>query len=736
MVTWPTSGPASPSPDTTASGRLARVLRTLRWPVAVLWIVGVVALTPLANGLAALTSETSSAYLPSGAQSARVAALIRQARHAPGRPASREAIAVFARPGGLRPADLAEVTAARRAVGALAGTVRWLGSPGPVWRSPDGAAALFTIVVSAPQASATSVDTRAVTAIRQAVSSAARTPRDGLRAAVTGDAAVTADSASTTLGALLLSTLVIVAIILLLIYRSPVLWLLPIVSASAAVELARAAAHGLAAAGLTVSYLSSAIVIVLVFGAASDYALLLVHRYREELRRRPTCEDAMAAALLSTLPTLAASAATVSGAMLCLLASESGSTRGLGPIGAVAVASALLAETTFLPALLLICGRAAFWPRVPAPGVSGATPGTEPATEPTTEASRVWTALGNRLSRRPATVTLAATVILGLACAGLAALRIDSNPLNDLKGHPGSITGEQLLARHFPAGAVAPLTLLAPRSQATTAARVALTVRGVAAVSPTSSVGRYAADLVDLSVPPYSAKGFRAIAALRQRLTRAAPGSLVGGSPAAGYDIARAAGRDTTVVLPLSLFVVLVVIAILLRAIVAPFVLVVATALSFGASFGLAAIIWRYGFGYPGVNPQIPLYTFVFLAALGVDYSVFLSARIREESRRDGTRQGTLRGLSMTGGVITAAGLILAATFTALAELPSVSVTEVGTAIAIGVLVDTLLVRTVLIPAVFLTLGDRIWRPGSPPAGHPRDQDPDTPPEFERALVV
>ena len=228
----------------------------------------------------------------------------------------------------------------------------------------------------------TSVDTRAVTVVRQASAPAASRARDGLHAAVTGDAAVTADSGSTTLSGLLLSTLVIVAIILLLVYRSPVLWLLPLITAASAVELPWAAAHGLASAGLTVSYLSSAIVIVLVFGVASDYALLLVHRYREELRHHAACEEAMAAALrFAVLPTLAASAATVTGAMLCLLAAESGLLHGLGSIGAVAVASAFLAGTTFLPALLLILGRAAFWPRIPAPGAPGA------------ETSRAWAAI-------------------------------------------------------------------------------------------------------------------------------------------------------------------------------------------------------------------------------------------------------------------------------------------------------------------------------------------------------
>lgn len=686
------------------AGGLARVLRRLRWPVALLWIAGIAALLPAANGLARATDETALASLPASSQSAAVAAVQQEAERASGAPVSAQAIAVFTRPGGLTPRDLAAVAAARAEVGALSGPVRGLGSPGAVQRSPDGGAALFTVTVSSSDDSVTSVDTRAVTAVRQGIAAAERRAGDGLEAAVTGDVAVTADSGDTTLNALLLSALVIVAVILLLVYRSPILWLLPLITATGAVELARAAAHGLASAGLTVSFLSSAVMIVLVFGAASDYALLLVHRYREELRHHTACEEAMAVALRATAPTLAASAATVIGAMLCLLAAQSASLHGLGPIGALAVAAALLAETTFLPALLLILGRRAFWPRIPAPETPGA------------EASRVWASVGARTARRPAAVILSTALVLGLACGGLASLRTSSNPLHDLKGSPGSITGQELLAAHFPAGAISPLIMLAPRSEAQAAVHAARDTPGVAAVAAGPPTGSYAAETVDLSVSPYSATGFADIAALRRDLARAAPGALVGGTPAAEYDTARAASRDTAVIIPLVLLVTLLVIAALLRAIIASLVLMATTALSFGASFGLAALLWRYGFGYPGIDPQIPLYIFIFLTALGVDYNIFLSARAREESRQAGTRQGTLRGLSVTGGVITAAGVILAATFAALAQLPSVSVTEVGTAIAIGVLLDTLLVRTVLVPATLITIGDRIWWPGTRPA--------------------
>jgi putative drug exporter of the RND superfamily len=700
-----------------STDRLASALRRLRWPVAAVWVLAIAVLLPAANGLAKATDDTASAYLPSSAQSARVASLQQGAATASRSSTGQQAIVVFARPGRLTAADLAAAQAARAAVRRLAGPVRGLGLPTALERSADGGAALFTVSVSAPQDGVTTIDTQAVTAIRDAIAAPVTRPDDGLQAAVTGAAAVTADSGSTTLGALLLSTLVIVAVILLLVYQSPVLWLLPLISAIAAVELARAAAHGLAVTGLTVSYLSSAILIVLAFGAASDYALLLVHRYREQLRQHAACEQAMAAALRTTLPTLLASCASVTGAMLCLLAARSASLHGLGPIGATAIVSAFLAGTTFLPALLLIAGRAAFWPRVPTPG------------EPGGEASRLWSGIGARIARHPARVTLAAVMLLGLACAGLTSLRTSDNPLDDLKGHPGSVVGEQLLAEHFPAGAIAPLTVLVPRREARAAAGTARTLPGVASVSPGAGAGRYAGYTVVLSVPPFSARGSDVVAALRRQLASRAPAALVGGTAAAEYDIAQAAGRDTVVIIPLVLLAVLLVIAAVLRAIVAPVVLVATTALSVAAALGLSSLLWRYVLGYPGADAQLPLYIFIFLVALGVDYNIFLSARVREESGRSGTRPGTLRGLAVTGGVITAAGVILAATFAALAQLPSVSATEVGTAIAIGVLLDTLLVRTVVVPAAILILDDATWWPASgsnrsgPATGSRRDRD-------------
>jgi RND superfamily putative drug exporter len=684
-----------------APDRLATALRRLRWPVVIAWIILVVALNGPASALSAVTNNSAAAYLPSSAPSTRVAVL--QQGAAAGRTDVDQAVVVFARSRGLTAAnrtsarltaaDLAAAASARSAVARLGGRI---GTPGPLRRSADGQAAEFTANVTSPAASEAAVDASAVQAISRAA--AAARPGDRMTADVTGSAAQTADTGVQNTGTLLLRALLIVAVVLILVYRSPVLWLLPLLGAVGADVLAKAATHGLASAGLTVSQLSTAILTGLVLGAASDYALLLIHRYTEELRRHAAAEDAMAAALRRTLPTLAASAATVIIGMLCLLVARSASLHGLGPVGAVAIVSALLAEITFLPAILLILGRAAFWPRIPRYGQEGR------------EESQAWSAVGGWVSRRPGWVTAVSVVLLGAACAGLASAYTNGDPGADVKGQVPAVTGEQLLTRHFPGGGSAPLTVLARPSAVRAAASTARHTPGVASVSSSAPAGGYDTLTVVLSVPPYGGAGGAVVSDLRGRL---GPGVLVGGDPAVQYDIAQAARRDDLVVIPLVLAVIFVIIALLLRAIVAPLALVAATALSFGASFGLSSLLWRYGLGYQGVNAQLPLYIFVFLVALGVDYNIFLIARIREEAGTLGLRRGVLRGLGVTGGVITAAGLVMAGCFGALTLLPTVAVTEVASAIVIGVLLDTLLVRTVLVPASLLTIGDRVWWPGA-----------------------
>ena len=687
----------------TPDDRFATWLRRLRWPVVIVWILAIVLLYGLSSSLSKATNDGASAYLPASAASTKVVLLqqaaARAAAHTSGQPETNAAIAVFASSGPLTAADQAAIGSARTAVAGLVGHVAGLAAPSALQPSADRKAVVFSVNVTGQATNTGSVDRDAVRAIRAAIAKPVAAAGTGLVAAVTGSAAVNADtSAGNQQTKLLLTALIIVAVILLLVYRSPILWLLPLFGAIAAIIIAQASAHGLANAGLTVSTLSADILIVLVFGAASDYALLLVHRYREELRHHAMTEAAMATALRATLPTLVASGGTVTCAMLCLLAADSASLHGLGPVGAVGIVSALLAQTTFLPALLLVTGRAAFWPRTPRFGASGR------------EESRIWAGIGSQVARRPVATAVIVLVLLGAACAGLASLSIDNNPIANIKGSPGSVVGEQLLTEHFPAGASNPLVLLAPPGQAAAAAAAARATPGVAAVMPGSPAEGYDSYSVTLSVNPFGSAGTSAIVDLRQRLSADAPGALVGGNPAIAYDETQTAGRDDLIIIPLVLVVIFVIIALLLRAVVAPAVLVLTTALSFAASFGLSSLLW-HGLGYAGVQSVIPIYIFIFLVALGVDYNIFLSARIREESRKLGLRDGTLRGVGVTGGVITAAGIVLAGTFAALTQIPQVDITEVGIAVALGVLLDTLVVRTVLVPASLLTIGERVWWP-------------------------
>jgi RND superfamily putative drug exporter len=679
--------------------RTQRLLRRLRWPVVIAWLFSIVALYGLSSSLSTATNDTASAYLPAAAASTKVALL--QQAHSGGRSQTDTAIVVAVRNSGLTAADRAALGAARSAVAGSAGLVSGMAAPGPLLSSPDGKAAVFSISITAPSRGE-NTDRDAVRAVRAAIAGPLGQADAGLAFAVTGSAAIYADGdAENQQTLLLLTALIIVAVILLLVYRSPVLWLLPLSGAIAAIVVAQAAVHGLANAGLAVSTLSADVLIVLVFGAASDYALLLVHRYREELRRHATTDEAMATALRRTLPTLVASAATVTCALICLFAANSAALRGLGPVGAVGIAAAFLAQITFLPALLLIVGRAAFWPCLPRHGAGRAE-------------SRVWAGIAARVARYPVRTVIAVVVLLGMACAGFASLRTDNSLLDNMKSGTGSAAGQQLIDAHFPAGVSYPLVLLVPPSQARTGAAAAAGAPGVAGVISGTRVDGYDSYWVILSVPPFGAEGAAAIAGLRQRLTRSAPDALVGGIPAIAYDVAQAAGRDNLVIIPLVLVVILIVISLLLRAVLAPVVLVVTTGMSFAASLALSSLIWRFGFGYAGVQSVIPIYIFIFLVTLGVDYNIFLVARVREESARLGLRDGTLRGVGLTGGVITAAGIVLAGTFATLTQTPAVNITEVGAAVALGVLLDTLVVRTVLVPASLLTIGERIWWPSKP----------------------
>jgi RND superfamily putative drug exporter len=502
---------------------------------------------------------------------------------------------------------------------------------------------------------------------------------------------------------LIFATLAVVIVILLFTYRSPVLWLLPILCAVSANFIATGLVYLLAKyAGLTVNGQSQAILSILVIGAGTDYALLLVARYREELRRHEDRHEAMAFALHRASPAILASAATVAIGMLCLSFAELNSTAGLGPVLAIGVAVTVLVMVTLLPALLVICGRWVFWPKRPA----------FRSAEPT--ADGLWARVGRAISPRPRRVWVVTTGLLLLACLGL--FRLDTSGLSTEETYTkefDSIKGQKLLTEHD-------LSDSSNTIQVTTATDAAEDVR--AAVSGIDGLGEpgevralsegrsWFEATINADISSSTAAD---IVEASRDAAHAVDGAdaLVGGGSAFYLDTKIASVRDSWVIMPLVLAVVLLILIGLLRALVAPLILMATVVLSFGAALGISALLFEYVFGFAGSDPGFPLFAFVFLVALGIDYNIFLMTRVREETVTHGTRKGSLIGLASTGGVITSAGIVLAATFLVLGSLPLVFLAELGVAVALGVMLDTMIVRSVLVTALNLDLGGKIWWP-------------------------
>jgi putative drug exporter of the RND superfamily len=667
-----------------------RAGRRSRWLVVVAWLALTVTAGPLARQVSDVYDNDVSAWVPRTAESTRARELASRF------PGGQEltAVVVYARAGGLTDADRAKAAADRRV---LAGLVPGRRVQPPV-ASPDGQALLVGVALDGHDEDATY---GATVRIRRQVSAGAPA---GLQVKVTGPAGFMVDAADafgqldTTL---LLVTVAVVAALLLLTYRSPVLWLLPLVAVFLANGIASAAVYLLARGGaLTVNGQSGGILTVLVFGAGTDYALLLVARYREELHRHPDPHRAMAAALRRAGPVLLASAATVIAGLLCLLAADMNNTRSLGPVGALGIACALLAMTTLLPALLVLCGRWLFWPRIPRPG------------SPLQPERTVWARVGGRIARRPRAVWIATAVVLAALATGAIGMRTGIPGEDAYTTTPESIAGQQLLARHYPAGAAAPAEVTA---NAAAEPAVTATVRatpGVAAVLPVTNAGELVQLRAVLADPADSPAAERTVQRLREAV-HAIPGAdaLVGGLTATNLDVATAARHDRATVIPLVLAVVFVVLAVLLRALVAPLLLIATVVLSFLAALGASWLAADRLLGFPAFDHQLVLIGFVFLVALGIDYNIFLMTRVQEEAGRLGHQPGVLRGLAATGGVITSAGLVLAATFAVLSVLPITWMVELAVLVAVGVLLDTFVVRSVLVPALTLDAGPATWWP-------------------------
>ncbi|MFF2660142.1 MMPL family transporter [Kitasatospora sp. NPDC058032] len=664
-----------------------------KWVVLALWLVLLVVAGPLAGKLAGAEDNQASSWLPSNAESTRV--LDEQRAFQPVDTA--QAVVVYVRESGITLADRAE---AARDAEAFASAPHVLGPvQGPV-ESADGQA-LQTIVPI-------DIGTGGWQDLRPAVDSLRATAAansQGMTTHVTGPAGVGADQAEAFAGidsTLLAATVTVVIVLLLLTYRSPVLWMLPLFSAAGALVVAQAVIYLLAKhAGLTVNAQSAGILIVLVLGAGTDYALLLTARYREELRRHEDRHEAMAFALHRAGPAILASSATVIVSMLCLLVAEMNSTSGLGPVCAIGVLVALLAMLTLLPALLVIVGRWVFWPVRPAFG----TP------EPTRTGR--WAHVGAWIARRPRKVWTGTTLALAACCIGLVSLNATGlSTAGTFTGKPDSVVGQEVLAAHFPAGTGAPLTVISAAGEAEAVRTVTQQTAGVSGTTqPVTHEGRamFQATLTD---PPDSQAAKDTVDRLRTSV-HAVPNAdaQVGGSTAVILDAGRAATSDNRTIIPLVLGVVLVILALLLRAVTAPLVLIATVVLSYAAALGISAFFFAHVFHFEGQDNAFPLFVFVFLVALGIDYNIFLMTRVHEESVQHGTRPGALAGLAATGGVITSAGLILASTFAVLGTLPIVGFAEIGFAVALGVLLDTLVVRSVLVTAVTLDLDRHMWWP-------------------------
>jgi RND superfamily putative drug exporter len=672
-----------------------------KWLIAIVWLLVAAAAGSVAGKFQSAQKNDITSYLPAGAESVRA---LDELNALSGGAVVTPTVIVFHRSGGLSAADLTAIAndSSRLNAQLPSGTLPALAPT----RSRDGTAELLQFGLTLH--GETSVLDSDVQLMRRVVS---RGPA-GLAAYVTGPGGVSYDASQvfkTINGKLLIVTVALVFVLLVLIYRSPIFWAIPLAAVGMAEAIAEGLGYVLTQVGVTIDSLSAGILTVLIFGTGTDYALLVVARYREELRSHEDRQVAMRIALRRAGPVVFASASTVIAALLCLLAANVNSTRGLAPIAAIGVALAMLSNLTLLPALLLLFGRRAFWPFVPLAGSSGAD-----------ETHGVWRRVADLISRRHRVIAPAVVALLAALCIGLVDLHATLSGNNQFTGVVPSEQGQTLISAHFPPGASAPIDVVVAGRGRLGAVRDAIVhASGIsdapgAVSAPLTGSGGLSVFTAELSVNPTVARAYALIGPIR-RIAKAAggPTTLIGGAVAEQEDLDIAAHRDNEVILPMIIVAVTLILGLLLRSLVAPLLLIATVVLSYAAALGAGSFAFGHFFGYAGEDPSLVLFSFLFLVALGCDYNIFLMARVREESASTGTRQGMLRALAVTGAVITSAGIVLAGTFSALASLPLVEYAEVGLVIAFGVLLDTFLVRTVLVPALVLELDRRIWWPSA-----------------------
>ncbi|MBQ0963899.1 MMPL family transporter [Streptomyces sp. RK23] len=686
-----------------------RRARRARWLVPVLlllvWLVVGGALGPYAGKLGEVATNDQASFLPRSAESTRVV----DAQKAFQQDETLPVIVVWTADGDGDAAVTAHQQAATRSVAGLEGDPGIVGSASPALPSDDGEA-LQAVVQVEPD-----LGERLPDVLADIGDAAGQVP--GTRAQLAGPAASQADLSDAFAGIdglLLAVALVTVLVILLLVYRSVLLPLVIILSAVFALALSCAVVYALADRDVVrVDGQVQGILSILVIGAATDYALLLTARFREELARHPDRFGAVRAALRDSWGAVVASAATVALGLLALLLSDLTNNRALGPVGAIGIVCSVLSTLSFLPAVLVLLGRVAYWPAKP---VRSGDP----------EAGhRLWhrvAALVDRAPRRIWAVSLAAL----LACAAFApTLSSKGVPLDEIfVNDTPSVAAQQTLAEHFPGGSGNPAVVIAEADRLDPVLRAARDTDGVASAAPVTDSGRPGAGtplVVDgrvridatLQAPADSDAAKSTVVRLRAAVHEV-PGAdaLVGGYTAQQYDTQETAGEDRTLIVPVVLAIILVILVLLLRSLLMPVLLVATVALNFLATLGVSALVFTHVFGFGGTDASVPLYGFVFLVALGVDYNIFLMSRVREEALSHGVREGILRGLTATGGVITSAGVVLAATFAALGVIPLAFLVQIAFIVAFGVLLDTLVVRSLLVPALARDIGAVAWWPG------------------------
>jgi RND superfamily putative drug exporter len=681
--------------------------RVTKWIVLVVWLLVAAGSAVFASRLADVQNNEASSWLPESAESTRAFERLEPFQD----PNAIPTVVVYHRAGGLTADDLAAIEEHAAEFTSMDGLAQVMeGRPPPVVSPATAEQIGFPAVSQDGEVAQTSVTFDLGAEGWNKMPDVADELRgiadlDGVDVYVAGAGGQAADSAEAFGGidtTLLAGTLTVVILILLFTYRSPILWVLPIFSAVVALFVSQALIYFLARyADLTVNGQSYAILTILVIGAGTDYALLLVARYREELRRHEDRHEAMAFALHRAGPALLASAATVALGMLCLLFAEMNSTAGLGPVAAIGIAVTFVVMVTLLPALLVITGRWIFWPRRPGFG----------SEEPTQ--SGIWARVGRWIAPRPRQVWVVTSVLLAIACLGL--LRLDTNGLATEDSYTQefqSVTGQQVLVD---AGLVDQSNTVMVVADAGTEDAIAEALTGLDGVEPPKApvtTGDITFVEAAIGSDPASPEAFATVERVRDAVHGVeGADALVGGNSAFFLDTRDAANRDNLVIIPIILVLVFLILTVLLRSVLAPLILIATVVLSFGAALGISAVLFEYVFGFEGSDPGFPLFAFVFLVALGIDYNIFLMTRVREETMHSGTRKGALVALTSTGGVITSAGLVLAATFLVLGTIPVVFLAQLGVAVALGVVLDTMIVRSVLVTAINMDLGGRIWWP-------------------------